>query len=78
LHREKNNLHKIIEKSRDLLSHELSQKKITVDFELEESLPLISIDEQRIEQVIINLMINAIHASKKTSWQSQVQIKVRL
>lgn len=57
------NLNEIIEKSLSLTRHELDKKQIRVRGRLDQSLPQINIDRNRIEQVLINLLLNAIQAS---------------
>ncbi len=55
----------IIEKSLNLVKHELEKHNIEVNKNLKEKLPLINIDRTRIEQVLINLMLNAVQAMNK-------------
>ncbi|MCB1099411.1 MAG: response regulator [Verrucomicrobiae bacterium] len=45
-----------------LLEHELKSKGINVAREFEEGLPTVSMDSRKMEQVIINLVMNSIHA----------------
>ena len=57
------NLNEIIEKSLGLIHHELDKKHIRVVKKIDQGIPPVHIDRNRIEQVLINLMLNAIHAS---------------
>jgi PAS domain S-box-containing protein len=53
-------LNAVIEKSVGLVRHALSKYHITLVKELESDLPSVIMDSSKIEQVIVNLMINAI------------------
>jgi len=51
-----------IEKALTLVKHELDRKHIQLIKELDDNLPPVMIDANKIEQVLVNLMLNAIHA----------------
>jgi len=51
-----------IEQSLQLVRHELMKNRITVDKHLEENLPHLKLNRTKMEQVFINLFINAVHA----------------
>ena len=55
-------LHATIEKSLLLAKHDLDHARIVVVKNLDESLPLIRLDEFKMQQVFVNLLTNAIHA----------------
>ena len=57
------NLNEIIEKSLSLIRHEFHKKHIQVVGRFDQSIPQVNIDRNRIEQVLVNLMLNAVHAS---------------
>ena len=57
------NLNEVIEKSLSLIHHELEKKHIQVVKKIDQGIPHVHIDRNRIEQVLINLMLNAIQAS---------------
>ena len=59
------NLNEIIEKSLSLVKHELEKNHIEVKKHFQYNLPLVSVDRNRIEQVLINLMLNALQAMNK-------------
>lgn len=63
LNKRAENLNKIIEKSLALIRHEVQKKNIQVVGQFDQSIPQISIDRNRIEQVLINLILNAVQAS---------------
>ena len=63
LNKKSENLNEIIEKSLSLIRHELHKKNIQVVGRLDQSIPQVNIDRNRIEQVLINLILNAIQAS---------------
>ncbi len=52
----------IVEQSIALVKHELDKTQIQVTAELDPALPSILLDAARLEQVFINLLMNAIHA----------------
>lgn len=62
LDRELGDLNKVIEKSVDLVRHELLKNHIDLKLELDDSLPPVFIDGQKIQQVLINLFLNAVQA----------------
>lgn len=57
------NLNEVIEKSLSLIHHELDKKHIRVVKRIDQGIPPVLIDRNRIEQVFVNLMLNAIQAS---------------
>jgi len=59
----------VLEKSLEIFSQQLVVRGIEVDWEIEENLPLIKADAGRLEQVFINLLINARDAIED-KWES--------
>ena len=59
---EDGNLNEILKKSAGLVRHSLSKAHVTLVNELGSDLPNIMLDASKIEQVFVNLMINAIDA----------------
>jgi len=55
-------LKSVIEESLLLIKHELMKKSINVVVQYDENLPQVEIDQNKIQQVCINLMVNAINA----------------
>ncbi len=55
-------LNAVIEDSLLLVKHELGRKNISVDKHLDGALPRIAVDHSKMQQVFVNLFINAIHA----------------
>jgi signal transduction histidine kinase len=49
-----------------LVEHEIKSRKVTIRRDLASDLPPVSIDSGKIEQVIINLMLNAVHAMEES------------
>lgn len=62
LERKLEDLNKIIESGVDLYKSHMQQKNIVVDIDLENNLPKIMIDKNRIKEVFINIILNAIQA----------------
>ncbi|MCX7872133.1 MAG: PAS domain S-box protein [Verrucomicrobiae bacterium] len=56
------NLNAIMETSLNLLKHDLNRNKITVVKNFSSTLPQILADRTRIEQVLVNLIMNSMHA----------------
>jgi signal transduction histidine kinase len=65
LEKKETNLNKIIKESLHLVAHEMNQRNIKVDCDLSENLPKLSADFNKLEQVFINLFMNAAHAMNK-------------
>jgi signal transduction histidine kinase len=59
------NIHDLIEESLRLVSHEMRQRKIDVHTELSSANPVIDIDSNKIQQVLINVFMNSAHAIGK-------------
>jgi len=62
LSRESHDLNEVTEKSLFLVNHAFEKKKIKVKKNFAKNLPQIKIDKNRIEQVLVNLILNAIQA----------------
>ncbi|MBF0523313.1 MAG: response regulator [Candidatus Omnitrophica bacterium] len=56
------NLNEIVEKSLSLIHHNIQEKNILIVKELDKQLPTVIADTNRIVQVLVNLLMNAIHA----------------
>lgn len=65
---------KIIEKIRHQIRFSLSQKKITMDYLIENKIPVIYTDEDKLREILCNLINNAIHHTKECG---KVQIKAK-
>lgn len=55
-------LNRLIEKSVDLVGESAKAADIAIELDLEQSLPTIWMDENLVEQVIMNMLVNAQHA----------------
>jgi histidine kinase len=67
-------LNEILQKSFEIFSRQLKARGIEVVWELEQNLPLIMADGDRLEQVFINLLINARDAIEE-KWESETTPK---
>ena len=56
------NVNKVIEKAIHLLENEFRLKHIQVKMDLTKQLPYVMIDENQVEQILVNLLLNAIQA----------------
>jgi signal transduction histidine kinase len=56
------NILEVIEKSVSLVSHELEKKQIQIKKDIKGELPSVLIDHNKIEQVFVNLILNAVLA----------------
>ena len=62
----KDNINEVIKKSLKLIEHELKQHKIKLNVMLSPDLPEMDMDKNRLQQVFINLFMNAIQAIGNT------------
>jgi signal transduction histidine kinase len=62
LQRTPEDLNIIIENSVSLVRHQLLEHQVTVECQLQPGLPLLALDRTRIEQVFVNLFLNAVQA----------------
>ncbi len=62
LEKKKEDLNNVIKRSLSLVRHEFSRNHISVVQKIEKPLPKVMVDKNRIEQVVINLILNAVHA----------------
>jgi PAS domain S-box-containing protein len=68
-------LRPVVEKSLLLVGAELRRRVHTVDVRVEEDLPLLLMNPERIGQALVNLLINAAHAADKQ--ESRVRVHAR-
>lgn len=59
---EKQELNPVVEETLLMVKHELTKHNINVELKLEKTIPLVEIDRTKLQQVFINLFMNAIHA----------------
>lgn len=62
LEKKSESLEAVIKNALSLVRHEFSRYHISVSKKIEKSLPQVMVDKNRIEQVLINLILNAVHA----------------
>ena len=65
LEKKKENLDAVIRRALGLVRHEFTRHHISVVKNIEKSLPEVMVDKNRIEQVIINPILNAVHAMRE-------------
>lgn len=66
LQRESVQLIKLVQEALQLLEKEFRQAQVRVDFHPSEGIPAVTIDRMQVEQVLLNLLRNAIDALEKT------------
>lgn len=69
------NLNEVVDNVHDLLSHNLTMKRVQMELSKDERLPLISGDRDALQQVLLNLIINACDALEDKP-EADRQIKV--
>ena len=52
----------VVRYSHDLVDYELQKAQVQIEFTFADALPDVLVDQVRIEQVLVNLMMNAVHA----------------
>ncbi len=58
-------LNEVIRDSLQLVQHELTQHNIRLELDLDDAIPPLGLDPNRMQQVFINLFMNAVHAIEK-------------
>jgi PAS domain S-box-containing protein len=62
MERKPTGLRRVVEDTLDIVRERMLKHRIKVDAEIEEPLPLVSADADQMSQVLLNLVINALHA----------------
>lgn len=73
----KKNINAIVSEVVELLEHEIEASRIALLLELADDLPDVVMDKVQIEQVILNLVKNAIDAMKAVTWNRQLHIMTK-
>lgn len=60
-----------------MVRHELTKASITVEKDFDENLPDVQVDRTKFEQVLVNLLINAIHAMESVSPRPVLRLRTR-
>lgn len=76
LSREATELNRVIDEVLLLIKHELTRSNTSVTVKIEGDLPMVFLDMSKFEQVLINLIINAVHAMADTG-PRQLKIRAR-
>lgn len=65
LHLTEVNLNVLLEETLTFLDNEAKKKGLTIRQELDKALPLCYVDQEKMRQVFLNILLNAIHATSK-------------
>ncbi len=76
LSREATHLGRVVDEVLLLVKHELTRSNVRISVDIEEELPPVFLDLSKFEQVLINLIINAVHAMSGTE-AKQLKIRAR-
>jgi len=71
-------LNQLIRKSLELAGYDKRFRRLTVTTELEPSLPLLMLDSDRVQQVLLNLLLNARDAIAEEREDGQILVRSRL
>jgi two-component system sensor histidine kinase HydH len=77
LHRSEKDVNQLMNQSIEIVAPIAQKKNIEIRSEISQSLPLVSIDDMRIRQALINLLMNAIEASPEGEIVSVCSYKKR-
>lgn len=77
LHQNKGNMNQVVGHCLAIISHFAKEKKVDVQNLSAENLPMMSFDVERMKQVLINLLTNAIQASSEGEKVSIYSYKIR-
>lgn len=62
LDRHPDNVNEVVERALQLVAYELRKRKIEITIKLDDSLPVMELDSGKLQQVFVNLFMNAVHA----------------
>jgi C4-dicarboxylate-specific signal transduction histidine kinase len=68
-------LHDLVREVLALTERELQRNRVSVEVELEEHLPLVNADRVQLQQVLVNLITNAIDAMAEKKWPRILRIE---
>jgi two-component system sensor kinase FixL len=71
------NINAIVSGVVDLLRHEMEAHKVSLHLDTDDGLPNVVVDKVQIEQVILNLVKNAIDAMKDVTWERLLSIVIK-
>ena len=70
-------LQDVIEEALAFLEHEIKSNDVLVTLECEPSLPMVNADRVQLQQVLVNLTVNAVQAMAKPGWRREKRIIIR-
>jgi signal transduction histidine kinase len=67
----------VVARSVHLVRPSLAEDRVSIELDLESELPEVSIDRDQIEQLLVNLLLNACHAIQETNRDGTIGIRLR-
>lgn len=78
LNREQTNINTLLTSAVHLLDVDPNVQDITFEYEFAEQLPLVQLDQMQIQQVLVNLIQNAVDAMQKIEGSNKILLRTRL
>jgi PAS domain S-box-containing protein len=76
--RRASSVHQLIERTLELQAYALGAGRVSVDVELPDDLPPVDVDPSQIQQVLLNLTMNAVHALRSLPGQGHLEVRAQL
>jgi two-component system NtrC family sensor kinase len=70
-------LNDVVARAVHLVKPSLPEERITIELDVQSDLPKISVDRDQIEQVLVNLLLNASHAIESTAGDGTITTRLR-
>jgi len=68
---------RLVQTTAELLRNELSSHQVTLRIRLDEDLPILSVEPNQIQQVLVNLLTNALQAIASTGQPGSITVRAR-
>ena len=67
----------VVTRAVELVRSSLSEERIAIEFDMQSDLPEISVDRDHVEQVLVNLLLNASHAINAAKGEGTITARLR-